>query len=218
MTIKVTYDVYSTRYFIDRAMSKLFKLPVLSFDTETRGVYSQEERAEATQMLKDDDLPVDTKRIALLVANNSGLSFPSLINVTHFVFGTSEDHSVILVCDNPRLEMYIWKRIAEYAGLYLIHNTLYDLKIMFNRVGCLPTDYEDTALLAKSLINNAATWKAKVGLKELMGEYYDPTWVLMNDYEPENLREPKFLDYAAIDGAATVKLWGMLQDHLGDAA
>lgn len=216
MTIKVTYEVYSTRYFIDKALNKLFQLSHLSFDTETRGVYSASERDEAKIMLKEPQIPLDLKRLALMVSNNTGLSFPSLVRVTHFVFGTSEDHSVILVCDNDRLERYIWERIATYDGVCWIHNTMFDLKIMHNRVGVLPQNYEDTALLTKCLINNADTWKCKVGLKELMGDYYDPAWQLMDDYEPENLREKRFLDYAAIDGAATFKLKQLLQEEIGD--
>lgn len=212
--IRVSYEVYSTRYFIDKMLNKLFQCPILSFDTETRGVYTPEERKEAKELLKDLDLPLNSKRLALLVENSSGLSFPSIIAVTHFIFGTSPKSSVILICEDPQLEIHIWNRIAEYQGMLAIHNTLYDLKIMFNRIGVLPCDYEDTQLLAKCLINHANTWKAKVGLKDLMGDDYDPRWLEMNDYEPENLRDPTFLRYAAIDGAATFKLWYDLQEYM----
>jgi hypothetical protein len=212
--IKVKYDAYSTRYFIDKALNEILPKPELAFDTETRGVYTPEEREEAKQLLKDENLPVDLKSLALLVANNSGLSFPSLVEVTHFVFGITDDYSVILVCDDPVLEKHIWNRIAEYEGVFLIHNTLYDLKIMHDRLGRFPDNYEDTALLAKCLINHANTWRAKVGLKDLMGEEYDPAWALFDEYEPENLRDPKFLLYAATDGAATMNLWGKLQKHM----
>jgi hypothetical protein len=215
MTIKVTYEVFSTRYFIDKALDKLFTLPAVSFDTETRGVYTADERKEAKAMLKREDLPLDLKCLALLVSCNTGLSFPSLVQVTHFAFGVSDNHSIIGICDNPALEMHIWKRLTEYDGVFLIHNTLFDLKIMYHRIQTFPQNYEDTALLAKCLINDAETWRSKVGLKELMGDYYDPAWQLMDDYEPENLREKKFLDYTAIDGAATYKLWELLQQELG---
>jgi hypothetical protein len=218
MTIKVTYDTYNTRYFIDRALNELFQLPLLSFDTETRGLYTPEERAQALELLKDENLPVDTKRIALLIANNSGLSFPSLVEVTHFVFGTSEDYSKILVCEDPKLEMHIWNRIAEYDGLFAIHNTLYDLKIMYNRLRKLPLHYDDTALMAKCLVNNAENWRSKVGLKDLMGDYYHPSWALFDEYEPENLRDPKFLLYAATDGAATFKLHGIVEGMMEETA
>ena len=213
-TINVSYGVYSTRWHIDKALCKLMAHPVLSFDTETKGVYSKPERQEAKQYLKNAGIPIDNKRIALQVAENSGLSFPSLVNVTHFIFGTSEDHSEVMVCNNYQLELFIWNWVAHYPGVLLIHNTLFDLKLMFHRINAFPLNYEDTALMAKTLVNNVDVWKAKVGLKELMGSYYDPAWTLIDEYEPDNLKDRKFLRYAAIDGAATFKLWYDIQDYL----
>ncbi len=215
-TIKVKYDVHSTRYGINKALEQLFYQNVMSFDVETRGVYSKEERKEALELLKQQELPLDTKQLAMLVSHNNGLSFPSLIEVTHFVFGTHQDQSTILICNDPRLELRIWNWLSTYQGLLLVHNTLFDLKIMYNRVGKLPQHYEDTALLAKCLLNDVDTWRAKVGLKDLMAEQYDPSWTLIDEYEPENLKDPKFLKYAAIDGAATFKLYNDIQQTLWD--
>ncbi len=214
--IHVKYDVFATRYHIDKALERLFYQHVMSFDTETRGVYSKEERKEALQWLKDENLPLDIKQLSLLVANNDGLSYPELTEVTHFVFGTAQDRSTILVCDNPQLEIHIWEWIANYQGMLFIHNTLFDLKIMYHRIKKLPRHFEDTALLAKCLLNDVDNWRAQVGLKELMAQYYDPAWTLIDEYEPKNLKDPKFLKYAAIDGAATFKLWDDIQQELWD--
>lgn len=213
--IKVSYKVVSTKWHIEKMLSELSHKEILSLDTETRGLYSKKERKEATEYLKRENIPVNQKRIALQIEANSGLSFPSLIAVTHFVFGLSEDESVILICTNPSLEIYIWNWIAEYNGLLLIHNTLYDLKIMYHRIRKLPKNYEDTQLLAKCLTNHVNVWKCKVGLKDLMGSYYDPSWSLLDDYEPDNLKDPKFLQYGSIDGAAVIKLWNDIQEHMG---
>ena len=147
--IKVEYAVSGNRYHIAQALDELAKREVLSFDTETKGVYSKAERKEAFDYLKGNNLPVDSKRIALQVEANSGLSFPSLVNVTHFIFGISESESVIFVCDNYRLELFIWNWIANYKGLLLVHNTLFDLKLMYHRITKFPQKYEDTQLLAK---------------------------------------------------------------------
>jgi hypothetical protein len=212
--IKVEYEVHSTMWHIKKCLQELQNVPMLSFDTETRGVYTPVERYEAKEYLKKENIPVNEKTLALQVANNSGLSFPTLVNVTHFVFGLTDHSSIVIICDRPQLEKIIWNWIAQYPGKMLVHNTLYDLKIMYSRVGKLPKDYEDTALLAKCMTNNSATWKAKVGLKDLMASYYDPKWALMDDYEPINLKDPGFLMYAAIDGAATVKLWNDIQEYL----
>ena len=143
----------------------------------------------------------------MVAVSNSGLSYPELIKVTHFVFGISESESVIIICNDTITELKVWNWLSKFKGKLLIHNTLYDLKIMHNRIGVVPEDYEDTQLLAKCLINHALAWKAKVGLKELMADDYDPGWTLIDDYEPEDLKDPRFLRYAAIDGAATFKLW-----------
>ncbi len=89
----------------------------------------------------------------------------------------------------------------------LIHNTGFDLRICYHRTGKLPLDYEDTQLLAKTYVNDADVWKAKVDLKSLMGDQYDPKWSLFADYNVKNLNDKHFLDYAAIDGASVCLLW-----------
>ena len=213
--IKVNFEVHANKWHIDKALEELSKYNLLSFDTEVAGVYSKAERAEAEKYLKGEDLPVNSRSLALQVAANSGLSFPSLVSVTHFVFGTSEDSSVILICSNPQLELHIWNWIAEYEGKLIVHNTLFDLKIMYHRIGKLPKDYEDSQLLAKCLTNNVEVYKSKVGLKDLMGSYYDSSWSLYDNYEPDNLKDPKFLEYCAIDGSSTIKLWYDIQEHMG---
>ena len=214
-TIKVDFDVYATRWHIKKILEELSTVEVLSFDTETKGVYTKDERKEAVAYLKGKDLPVTSKALALQVAENSGLSFPSLVNVTHFIFGLSEEKSIVVICDNYNTEMIIWRWIAEYKGLLIVCNALFDLKLMYHRVGKFPLNYEDVQLLAKCLTNNVEVWKCRVGLKDLMGSFYDPVWVLVDEYEPDNSRDPKFLIYCSIDGAATFKLWLDIRGHLG---
>lgn len=214
--INVTCEVHATRWTIQKFLNEeLPKRALWSFDTETAGIYSKAERAEAEEYLKGDDLEPYYKRAALQIANNSGLSYPSLIKTTHFIFGVSESHSVILICDNNYyLELLIWDAIADYDGLLLIHNVSFDLKIMQHRINRLPKNWKDTQLMAKCLTNNCEVYKSKVGLKDLMGSYYDPMWSLFNEYEPDNLKNPAFIKYCAIDGAATIKLWHDIQEIL----
>ena len=85
---------------------------------------------------------------------------------------------------------------------------------MYHRVRTFPQRYEDTQLLVKSFVNHVNVWKAKTGLKDLMGAYYHPEWALAVDYEPINLKEPKFLMYGGIDGAATFKLARNIEEHI----
>jgi len=213
--IDVSYTLYASTYAINQGLKNLNVVDLLSFDVETAGLYTPAQRKHALQLLSLDTQIADHK-LASVVANNSGLSFPSVTETTHFIFGTGIDHSVIFVTDTHQKEMQVWRWLCNFKGLLVIHNALFDLKIMYVRTGRFPQNYEDTQLLLKSLINNADTWKAKVGLKDVMGEYYAPEWALYDKYEPDNLKDEKFLSYAATDGAATYHLYQNLLEHLND--
>jgi hypothetical protein len=162
--IEVEYEVRATTWGIQDKLADLVDIDHMSFDIETKGLYGKEQRKEALKLL-EQDLDVYTNKLASVVANNSGLSFPSLVQTTHFIFGISERRSIVLVPPNRQSEILIWSWISRYSGLLLIHNTLFDLKVMYHRVNCLPKRFDDTALMLKTLINNSDVWKAKIGLK-----------------------------------------------------
>lgn len=210
MTINVTYDVYNTPWSIIQELSKLIPEKLMAFDIETAGLYSKEERKLADKLI-DKANTVEELKAYRAVASNSGLSFPSVIKTTHFVFGMSREHSKIFISDGSHIEQRIWDWLRHFRGKLLVHNSLFDLKVMFDRTGFLPHDYEDTALMVKSLVNDVDPWRAKVGLKDLMGSYYPPEWALYDKYEPEDLKDETFLQYAATDGAATYYLYELIQ-------
>ena len=211
--IVVSYRVYNTLYNINKVLRELNTHSVLGFDVETRSIYTQEEIKEAKALLKKPEL-VDEDYLILVkqVARSSGLSCPKLIRTTHFVFGLSEEESIILIAGDEKIEAAIWKWVAKYKGTLLVHNTGFDFKICYDRTGVIPSNFEDTQLLAKTFINNAKNWKAKTGLKILVGDYYQPEWALFENYNPKSLNDKKFLDYAAIDGAAVCLLWRHLNE------
>jgi hypothetical protein len=210
--IKVTYEMAASSWAIRKKLCELDDVELMAFDVETSGLYAQAQRKEAAKLLEADMSP-ENHKLASVVANNSGLSFPSLTQTTHFIFGLAQDHSVVLVADTQHKEMQIWNWLCMFNGTLVIHNTLFDLKIMYHRIGKFPKHFEDTALMIKTLINNANNWQAKVGLKDVMGSHYPAAWALFDQYEPENLKNPKFLEYAAIDGAATYFLYQLLLEE-----
>ena len=214
--IEVSYKVYSTAWHIQKQLKLLEDCLMLSFDTETRSVYPKAEREEAKLLLKGNNLNRKTKKFLLQVENSSGLSYPSLVNVTHWILGLSESEVVILISDNVTTETLIANWVVNFKGKLLIHNALFDLKLLYHRTGKFPVDYVDTQLLAKTFINHVNVWQAKTSLKELMGEYYPPSWALYNNYEVENLKDPKFLTYCSYDGSGTFKLYEMLEQHIED--
>lgn len=215
-TIDVTYDLGSTTWSYRKLLATLEGLPVVSFDTETEGVYTKKERKEAEKLLETANLPSKVRANYALIANNSGLSHPPLVRTTHFIFGTSNSHSIVLVTPTAKDELFVWNWVKKQKILFIIHNSLFDLKLMYHRIKAFPKEYTDTMLLAKCLVNNADNYKAKVGLKDLMGSFYKPAWALYDSYEPENLFDKDFLEYCGTDGAACFLLYEQLQEYTNE--
>jgi len=107
--------------------------------------------------------------------------------------------------------------VAEYKGKLLIHNTLFDLKLIYHRTGGkLPLDIEDTQLLARTLVNDADDFQCRTGLKVLAGEYYDPSWTNIETYDVVDFKNPAFLKYCAIDACAVWKVWDLIQESIDE--
>ena len=160
--IKVDYEVYSTAYSIRKHLPKLLAAnKVMSFDVETRSIYDAEQREDAKEYLKELPTSDPYYKQAMMVSNSSGLSFPSLVRTTHFIFGENINKSHIFICTDDSLELYIWGMVAGYTGKWLIHNSLFDLRICYQKVGKLPKNYDDTMLMVKGLINHVNIYKAK---------------------------------------------------------
>jgi hypothetical protein len=213
--IDVKYTLYTSTYSIKKQLPKILeRCKLLAFDTETRSVYNKEKREEAKEYLKATETSDFYYKQARVVAESSGLSYPSIVNTTHFIFGESRDTSHVVVCTTPEQELFVWNLVADYDGKLLVHNSLFDLKIMFQRTGKLPKDFVDTALMVKGMINHVNIWKCKTGLKVLMGEYYPAKWSLMDDYEPLDWKNENFILYCAIDGCATYFLHTLILEEI----
>ena len=211
----VYYEAYNSVYKIKNTLAKLNNCKMLSFDTETRSIFDKKERQKSKLIIQNNEYNSNYEyKKNCLISNSSGLSFPSVVKTTHFVFSKSPTVSHILICDNHVKENMVWNFILKYKGKLIIHNALFDLKILYQRTGQLPKNYVDTSLLAKCLTNHVNVWKCKVGLKDLMGKHYDPIWSLMDNYEPEDYKDKNFLNYVAIDGAATFYLYELIKDEM----
>lgn len=212
--ITVEYEVYSTRYTIEQKLKVLNNIPIMSLDFETQSIYSQDEIKEAKDLLKDHETELSSKDLKLckLVRNSSGLSHPKITKVTHMIFGISESKSIIFIIYDSKTEQIVMDWIVNYNGKLITHNSLFDVKIIHYRTGKFPKDFEDTQLLAKCKINDTQDWQSKTGLKHIMGEYYNNKWTMIETYNITNYKDPDFLRYASIDGAATFKLWEILNE------
>lgn len=217
-TIHVNYESAATVFKATIFLDKLKSYQLLSFDVETQALYSQSEIKQAKSIVNKGTSNYSRNESKLLkqIARASGLSNPDIVKVTHFIFGISEDFSYIIIANSPYEELRVWNWLAKFPGKLLVHNCLYDLKIMYNRIGKLPQDYEDTQLMAKTLINDADDFQSRVGLKVLMQPYYDPKWTMLDDegYNITDYKKESFLRYSAIDGAATFKLYQLLLEQV----
>ena len=216
--INVTYDVFSTSYSIKNALNSLSSYSLLSFDTESRSVYTKEERKEAKQLLKaPEDLTHEDRILLKQVQESSGLSYPSLVKCTHIQFGISETHSYVFICYDAHTEVMVFNwLVAHPETKFIVHNAMHDFKLALHRTNTIPTNFFDTQLAIRTLTNHSEVWKAKAGLKDLMGTYYHPEWAVDTDYEVANLKDKNFLRYAAIDTCATYKLYNLIQEQIND--
>jgi len=218
--IKVNYEVASTTFKIQTFLEKLSSYDIISFDTETQSIYTKEERKQAdklVQLWKKDkqaeaEYPRNEQKLIRQIAKSSGLSYPELVKVTHFIFGVSESFSYIVICYDIQTELLIWNWLNNYKGKIVIHNALFDLKIDYHRTGKLPKNYDDTQLMAKVLLNDADEFEGKTGLKHLMGSYYDPKWTMLDEdgYDVVDYKNEAFLRYCAIDGCSCYLLHTLL--------
>lgn len=209
--IHVDYEVYSTVY---SALQRLQSIPhTVSLDFETQSIYTIAEKSEAKELLKHPDIDRPTEKLCKLVSHSSGLSFPSITRITHMIIGTSSSHSIVIVITSPQMEQTLLNWIVTADHHFIIHNAGFDVKQIYVKTGQFPQSYDDTQLLAKTFINHVDIWKASVGLKELMGQYYDPRWAVSIDYDNEDLKDSTFLRYCAIDGASCYLLYTQLLEE-----
>ena len=212
--IVVTYKAVSTTFGIRKELNRLNSVEILSFDVETRGLYSPEERSEAKEMLKVKGLNSKDKKDCTMISNSSGLSHPELVQTTHFIFGESKDFSTVLITGNRRDEQLVWDWLVKFKGTLRVWNALFDLKICHLRTGKFPPNYLDGMLILKTLVNDANNMNSRVGLKHVMGSYYEAAWSMFEDYDNPDLKDPKFLKYCAIDGASTYLAMDLIQEEI----
>ena len=206
-------------YMVKKALKEVeASCTIVSLDLETRSMYTKAQRELAKIMIGTDNLSIQKQNEYSRIIHSSGLSHPSMINVTHVILGLSDDHSIVFVIEDDRIERYVFNWLVYSNMRFIVHNASFDLKIIHYRTGRFPKDYEDTQQLAKSLINDCNNYHSRTGLKLLVGSHYPPAWSIKEetDFEVKNLKNEKFIEYAATDGAATLKLWSILQDTINE--
>lgn len=210
--IQVNYEYTNNLY---KAKKWLQELPDLfAADFEVASKFTAKEKEHIKYKLDNYHLKGESERILLQQLTSNGLSHPSLTVITHLSIGWTDRDSKVIVCDTERIRMLILDFLISTTKQQLWHNCVFDFKHIFYHTGVLPQDYIDTQLLAKSLLNDADSFKDRTGLKDLMGYAYGAWGISKDDFTLEEMWSEDMLKYAATDSCACMLLYDDIQKDL----
>jgi len=189
--VSYTKDPVEAKQFLDSLK------PVFAFDTEAASKYSDEELEELKIKLAEtidfynpepNETPEqasarelamldDTQPIRSKLASNALVM--SKNQTTMYSFADAEDRAFV-VDSNPETDEVVLNFLTETTSLVIMHNALYDMRLVYNRTKKFIKNFEDTQLMQSVIKNNTNTLKAKVGLKLVAQPVYRE-WAVAND-------------------------------------
>lgn len=211
-SIKVSYKKTN-----DAAVAKewLKGLPdVFSADFETAVRYSKETIEEAKKLSEDTTLSKKERISYIAIAKASALGHPYHCTITHCSIGISENEALVFIIDSQKIANVVLDFLVETEKVQIWHNYAYDGRFLMYYGNKNAKNIEDTQILAKTLINHVEPVKAQVGLKTLAGSWYGDWGISSDNFTLEQQYDEKVIRYAAIDAAATFKLWTYLNDFI----
>lgn len=189
-------------------------VPYIACDFEAAVKYSPDEIADFKRQLEDENLDFYTRIDLQQRINATPLSHNSHHYPTHISIATSDNFAYVIIIHTFEILHLVLDWLVETEVKQIWHNASYDFQHIYYHTGKFPKDYEDSALLAKTLLNHVETHKAKVGLKELAGEHYGAWAVSADSFTVDQMYEPYMLLYAATDACATCYIWEAMNQHL----
>lgn len=211
--IKVNYRYASSLYEANQLLKEAKQKPLLACDFEVATKYLPEEIENLKLTLKTD-IPYLEKRKIEAILNATALGHPSHCKLTHCSIGWSESDSIVLILDKPEVQNLVLNFLTTTDIPQVWHNASYDFKHIYYHTKKFPKVYEDSQLLAKTILNHVETYKANTGLKDLAGKWYGDWGLSSDNFNLSQMYDEKVIKYAAIDSAATFKLWTSLNDYL----
>ena len=209
VTFKSTNNLEEAKALLDSIQTN-----TIACDFEAASRYTEQEKEQFKQQL--ETAPRLEKHLLKQKIDSNGLSHPSLSQLTHLSLAYSETEAFVFIFDNKELQDYALNWLVTTDKKQIWHNLCFDGKHIFYNTGKLPKDYEDSQILAKTLLNHVDNSKSATGLKHLMG-YKFGSWAVSADYfSLEQMYNPELLHYAAIDACATLTLWNEIQSYIKD--
>ena len=210
--IKVNYEYTNNLY---KAKQWLDNLPELfAADFEVASKFTLKEKELIKYRLDNYKLTFEERRVLLQQLTSDGLSHPSLTYITHLSVGWSDRDSYVIICDNPAIRNLVYQFLTTTPKQQLWHNAVFDFKHIFYHTGVLPSNHIDTQLLAKSILNDADSFKDRTGLKELMAYAYADWAISKEDFTLEEMWSESMIKYAATDSCACMLLYEDIQSSL----
>lgn len=217
--MKVTHPItvdYEAIYCPKRGLEVLNSMPSLfAADFETAVRYTPQDY-QAFQATIDDPSASRLDKIeASASLNATALGHPYHCVITHFSIAAAEDMGYTFVFDNAELGNVVLDFLTTTESTQVWHNYGYDGRFIRYYSGKDVKALEDSAILAKTLLNHCDASKASVSLKGLAGAWYGDWGISSDNFDLQSIHDPKVHLYAATDACATFKLWHYLQQFVG---
>ena len=210
--INVTYEAVTSLYRANQILQSL-DVPLIACDFETAITLTPTERVELEALLLTDIPKLERIRINARLSATA-LDHPSYSTITHFQLAHSDNFAYVFIINSPQMLKRITTWLVTTSIKQVWHNASYDFQRLYYYTNKFPLNYEDTALLAKCILNHVNPNLATVGLKELAGKWYGSWSVSPDNFDLSQQYDEKLLLYSATDACATYKLWHSIQSHL----
>lgn len=211
--INISYQIAKTPYKAKQLLSQISSYPVITCDFETAIKYTDEQKAlwrielESSELTKFEQIAINSKLTA------TALDHPSHVRLTHFSLAISESEGYVFIVDSTAMHNLVLNFINTTDQLQIWHNASYDFRVSQYFTGKFPKNYEDTAVLAKCLLNDVDIYEAKVGLKHLAGYMYGDWAISSDNFSVAHMYDEHVLKYAVTDACATFWLWNYMQQE-----
>lgn len=210
-TIKVNYQSTSNPFLAQKWLANLPDL--FAADFEVANKYTEEQRANFAHTVANSPDKL-TRITAQAKLDSDQLGHPSHNELTHLSVAWSPSDAYVLIIDNRSMLNVVLNFLTRTTSTQVWHNLSYDGKYIQYLTGKFPINYEDTQILAKTILNHVDTYKANTGLKQLAGHKYGAWGISSDNFTKEQMYDEHVLQYAAIDAAATYWLWTEIQANL----
>ena len=209
--LKVTYKYTSSAYVANQWLRTLPDLIACDFEAAVK--FTPEQIADFKLQL--ESATTNRQRVTLdALINATALDHPSKVDLTHLQVAWSDHEAFVFILDNRRIHDLILNFLVTTTKRQIWHNATFDFKHIYYHTGKLPIEFEDTQILAKTVLNHVEIHKAKTGLKELAGHKYGQ-WAISPDcFTKSQMYDKDLLLYAATDACATFWLWNSIKRHV----